>query len=83
MRKKGVQEIKDWFADFQQIVDKSAGNQHLQFTVEIWKNDTHLPPSAKKDKVQNVENDKYPFLDIKISWSPERLLKIGVFRKKW
>ena len=30
---------------FQQTVNKVAVNQHLQFTVDIWKNSTSLPPS--------------------------------------
>ena len=69
--KKSVQEIKDWLAEFQKAVDKAAGNQHLQFTAEIWTNDTKLPPSAKKDKVEIIINDKFLFLDMKMIWSPE------------
>ena len=30
--KKSVQEIKYWLAEFQQTVDKAAGNQHIQLT---------------------------------------------------
>ena len=50
--KKRVQEIKNWLYEFQQTVDKAAGNQHLRFTAEIWTNDMNLPPSAKEDKVK-------------------------------
>ena len=28
--------IRDWIEEFQQTVNKAAGNQHLQFTAEIW-----------------------------------------------
>ena len=41
-----------------------------------------LPLPAKEDKVQVVTNDKSPFLNMKISWSPERGLQFGVFRGK-
>ena len=46
--KKSVQEIKDWLSDFQQTVDRAAGNQHLHLTSKIWTNDRNLPPSTKK-----------------------------------
>ena len=38
-------------------------------------------PSVKKDKVQIVANDEFPFLDMKMSWSPEVDSQFGVFRK--
>ena len=57
------------------------GNQHLQFTAEIWMTDTKLPLPEKEDKVQVVTNDEVPFLDMKIIWSPERDLQFSVFRK--
>ena len=65
--KKSVQDIKKWLAEFQQTVDKVSGNQSLQFTAEIWTNDTNLPLPAKEDKVQIVMNKKFPFLDMKMS----------------
>ena len=79
--KNSVQEISDWLAEFQQIVNKVAGNQNLQFTIEIWINDDNLPHSAKKDRVQIVENDEFPSLDMKMSWSPEGGIQFGIFRK--
>ena len=39
-------------------------------------------PFCKKYKVQIVANYKFPFLDMKMSWSPEGDLQFGVFRKK-
>ena len=57
--KKSVQNIKNWLVEFQQTVEKGAGNQHLQFTAEIWMNGTNLPLSAKKYKVQIVTNKNY------------------------
>ena len=35
-------------------MDKSVGNQQLQFNAEIWKNYENLPPYVKKYKVQIV-----------------------------
>ena len=52
-------------------MDKEAGNKQLHFTSEIWEKDTKLPPSVKKEKVQTVSNNKYPFIDMKLSWYPE------------
>ena len=68
--KKSIQEIRDCLVEFQQIVDKVAGKKNLQFTVEIWTNDTPPPPYTKKDKVQTVANEKFPFLDIKLVVPP-------------
>ena len=34
--KKKASEIIDRLEDFQQTVNKALGNQHLQFTVELW-----------------------------------------------
>ena len=49
----------------------SAGNQHLQSTAGIWLTEENSPLYAKEDRVQFVTNDEFPFLDIKMSWSPE------------
>ena len=46
--RKIVKEIKYWLDEFQQTVDKSAGNQHLQFTADIWKSDENLPLKRKR-----------------------------------
>ena len=78
---KSVREIKDWLDEFQKTVDKAAGNQHLQFTAEIWKPNETPPPPAKEDRVQVVTKDESPFLDMKTRWTPERELLFSVFRK--
>ena len=52
-------------------MDKASGKQHLQFTAEIWTIYMNLPPSVKKEKFQIITDDEFPFLDMKISWSPE------------
>ena len=67
--------------EFQQTADKAAGNQHLQFTAEIWKNDMNLPLSAKEDKVQVLKKNEFPFLDMKMCWSLEGDIKFSIFRK--
>ena len=44
----------------------------------MWENITVV----NKDQFQIVTNDEFPFLGIKMSWSPEGDLQFGVFRKK-
>ena len=68
--------------EFQKMVDKAAGNQHLQFTTEIWINKDNYPTHEKKDRVQIVKNDEFLYLDMKMSWSPEGDLQFEVFKKK-
>ena len=47
--KKKASEIKDWLEYFQQTVNKSAGNQHLQSTAGICtKEDNSLTPSKEE-----------------------------------
>ena len=45
--KKSAREIKDWLEELQETVKKEAGNQHLQFTEEIWTTEGKYPLSAK------------------------------------
>ena len=80
--KKNASEIKDWLKYFQQTVNAAAGNQHLQSTAEIWTNEANSPTPEKEDRVQIVMNNEFPFLDMKMSWSPKGELQFGVFRKK-
>ena len=68
--------------EFQQTVNKAAGNKHLQFTAKIRKKEDNYPTPAKEEWVQIVTNNKFPFLDMNMSWSPERGLQFEVFRKK-
>ena len=60
----------------------AAGNQHLNFTAEIWTDGENPPTPEKEDRVQVVVKDETPFLDMKMSWSPEGDLQFGVFRNK-
>ena len=39
------------------------------------------PTPAKEERIQIVTNYEFPFLDMKISWSPEGDLLFGVFKK--
>ena len=80
--KKKASEIKDWLEKFQQTVNLAAGNQHLKSTKEIWTDRAKPPTPEKEDRVQIVTKDEFPFLDMKMSWSPEGGLQFGVFRKK-
>ena len=63
-------------------MDKVAGNQHLQLTAKIWTNDTSLTLPTKEEKFQIVTNNKFPFLDTKMSWYLEGELEFRVFREK-
>ena len=45
--KKKASEIRDWLEEFQQTGNKAAGNQHLQFTAEIWTKEENSPTPAK------------------------------------
>ena len=69
--KNKASEIKYWLEEFQQTVNTAAGNQHLKFTAEIWTDGANSPTPENEDRVQIVTNDKFPFLDMKMSWSPE------------
>ena len=80
--KKCVKEIKDWLEEFQKTVNRAAGNQHLHFTTKIWMPDVNPPLPAKEDRFKIVTNNEFPFLDMKISWSPEGDSQFGLFRKK-
>ena len=80
--KKETSEIKDWLGKFQQTVNLAAGNQHLKFTAEIWTDGKNPRTPEKEDRVQIVAKDEFPFLDMKMVWSPEGDLQFGVFIKK-
>ena len=79
---KSAREVKDWLEYFQKTVNKAAGNQHLQFTAEIWTAEEKSPTPANEERVQIVTNDEFLFLDMIISWSPEGDLQLSVFSKK-
>ena len=59
--RKSVREIKDWLDEFQQTVDKAAGNQQLQFNAEIWKPDENPPPSSERGQGSSCEERRIPF----------------------
>ena len=80
--KNNSKEIKDWLEEFQQTVNKAAGNQHLQFTEKIWTTEENSPTPAKEEIFQIVTYNELSFLDTKMSWCPEGDLQFGVFRKK-
>ena len=63
--------IRDWIEEFQKKVNKSAGNQHLKFTAEIWTKEKNSPTPAKEEIFQIVTNDELTFLDMQMSWSPK------------
>ena len=80
--KKKSSEIKEWLEEFQQTANTATGNQHLQFTAEIWTNEANFPTPAKEDRAQIATNDEFPFLDMKTSWYPEGQLQFVFSSKK-
>ena len=80
--KKNAREGKYWLEEFQQTVNSVAGNQRLKFTAEIWMNEENSPTPTKDEIVQIGTNDEFPFLDMKMSWSPEGDLQFGMFMEK-
>ena len=61
---------------------KAGRNKNLQFAAEIWTMEENFPTPAKEERFQIVTNNEFPFLDMKMSCSPEGDLQVGVFRKK-
>ena len=78
--KNSAREVKYWLEESQKKVNKSAVNQHLQFTAEKWMTGENSLTPAKEERVQIATNDEFPFLDMKISWSQEGELQFRVFR---
>ena len=80
--KKRLKEVKYWLEYFQKNSDQISGQATP--SVHRWSMDAWSEPSlpAKEDWAQIVTNDKFPFLDTDISWSPEGDLQFGVFRQK-
>ena len=54
----------------------------IKFTAEIWIDRENPPTPKKEDWVQIVTKYEFPFLDMKMSWSPEGDLQFGLFSKK-
>ena len=79
---KSVKRIKYWLEEFQKTVNRTAGNQHLQFTGEIWTTYAKIPLTEKEDRDQLMTNNEFQFLDMEMGWYPEGDLQFGVFRKK-
>ena len=62
-------------------MNRAEGNQHLQFTAEIWTTDAKPPLPEKYYRVQVVMNDEFLFLDMKMIWYTEGDLQFSDFRK--
>ena len=63
-------------------MNTAAVNQHLKSTAEIWTDGANSLTPEKEDLFQIAKNKEIPFLDMKMSWSPEGSLQFGVFRKR-
>ena len=55
--KKSAIEVKDWLEEFQQTVNKSAGNQHLKLAAEIWTTEDNPPTPTNEERVPIVTNE--------------------------
>ena len=80
--KKSVYKIRYWLEYFQNMVNKSADNQRVQFTTKIWTSDKSLLPFEKKEKFQISAADELPLLDMNMIWSPEGGMRFLIFRKR-
>ena len=63
-------------------MNKTAGNQHLHFTVEIWTSDLNIPSYEKKYKIKDIAYNVLLLLEMNTSRSPKRDLQFGFYRKK-
>ena len=63
-------------------MNKTAGNQHLHFTVETWTNDLNIPNSEKKYKIKTITDNVFPFLDMDMILSSNEDMQFGLYRKK-
>ena len=80
--KKSVYKIRYWLEYFQNMVNKSADNQRVQFTTKIWTSDKSLLPFEKKEKFQISAADELPLLGMNMIWSPEGGMRFLIFRKR-
>ena len=56
---------------FRKKLNEAAGKQHLQLTAEIRTTKNNYLTPAKEERVQIVKNEKLPFLEMRMSWSPD------------
>ena len=78
-----------WREDFQRAVNKIAGGDFLQFTVEMWIDQSRedvpdCPPTPEEEyhkDVSVVRDKEFPFLDMKLLWSEEGNLQFQIYRK--
>ena len=71
-----------WLRRFQTKTDEICCNQHLIWTIEIW--DPGEGPKLTKlnQKLKLIRKDIFPFLHVKTSWKPNKLIASSVYRKK-
>eukprot|EP00957_Ditylum_brightwellii_P162801 12397274-Ditylum_brightwellii.AAC.1 len=88
--------IANWLHRYQTLINRIVGGGFLQFTTEVWeptafqdkfdrlqKVKTRSAPEAKWLKpVKVISENKFPFLDMKMSWTNDSQLRFNVFNKK-
>ena len=94
--RKTVQQAIAWLRNFQLLVDEVVGGTYFQFTAEVWKplEALHEPTSAIelegippeewekwKEKVKVIEENVFPYLDMKLSWRHDNL-HFSVYNKE-
>lgn len=69
-----VEEICNWYGNFQSRVNELIGSDSLQFTMEIWKPDS--PPEEVprySDKITICRDEAFPYLDLEMYWRNDEL----------
>ena len=73
-------ELKTWLANFQARINEEVGGTYIEFTMDIWKpgqpSQTILPK-----RIEVVGTDKFPYLDMQMSFDVEDNLCFEVYTK--
>ena len=79
--KKSRSNINHWLREFQETINKIAGNNFLKFTECIWSYGCNSPPPMRTNKVDKIKENIFPYLDMKLCWMDKGELELAVFRK--
>jgi hypothetical protein len=73
-------DVEHWLSTFQGAINNKAGNVKLSFMAEVWTTGEEGTMMVG-EKVGTEAADRFPFLDIELSWDDEGILKFGVHMK--
>lgn len=72
--KKSTAWIEDWLINkFQKKVNEVLGSDKLQFTMVIWDADNIQQPPADDDKIDIIQENTFPYLDMEFYWRGDEL----------